>query len=284
MFWGPMDNSERHPKYLLILCSDVNVYYNYMIYDIRNNTYALTTEKCQLPNVGLVRSYTCGVISPDGQFVILGTNSGEFCVYSIVTKIFRISIPVSHNGIISICKAGDMIYLGSGDGIVKRFTGTDQTWYNAGQVQLKGEIMSISLHPESTDLVVGTNVGIIYHMNPNDLSVAVLAESHIRAVTAVDFGMKSDVFATGSLDGSVRVWDLVEYHDIVNIQQACECLCLAYTKSDLLCSGWKDQFIRVHSARDGRILFNIPNAHRSPIITIAANEKYIYFYIIYILI
>lgn len=183
-----------------------------------------------------------------------------------------------------------MIYFGCGDGKIKRFSGQDSTWYKGGEVQINGEVMSISCHPQGKNIVVGSKQGIIYIINTTDLSIEILSESHIAPVTCNDFGVlykyiyqiSNDLIATGSLDGSIKLWDLNNYKNVVNIQQHCECLCLAYTKSDLICSGWKDQFIRVFHARDGvlfiyfyqRMMFNIPNAHRSPITAIAANESY----------
>lgn len=82
-----------------------------------------------------------------------------------------------------------MIYFGCGDGKIKRFSGQDSTWYKGGEVQINGEVMSISCHPQGKNIVVGSKQGIIYIINTTDLSIEILSESHIAPVTCNDFGV-----------------------------------------------------------------------------------------------
>jgi len=53
---------------------------------------------------------------------MLGTSGGEVCIFSIYSQIYRATMPISNNGLLSICLQGDSIFVGSGDGKVKKLS------------------------------------------------------------------------------------------------------------------------------------------------------------------
>lgn len=82
--------------------------------------YFLKSAICQLPNTGLIRSYTFAKVQ--GDMLLAGTTGGEICVFSIASAIYRASMPLTSNGILSGTLDKDFMYVGGGDGKVKKVT------------------------------------------------------------------------------------------------------------------------------------------------------------------
>jgi hypothetical protein len=131
-----------------------------------------------MPSTGLSRSFTCGLVDSSGNFAIFGTTSGELCIFNIASKIFRASIPVSSNGILAIEEIDGAVFVGSGDGKVKKLMGSDVTWSIVAETHLGGKITSLSRSSDLREVVCGTNLGCIYRLLSNDLSNMLFAESH----------------------------------------------------------------------------------------------------------
>ncbi len=49
-----------------------------------------------------------------------GTASGEICVFSVYSSIYRASMPISSNGILSATIDSDFLYAGGGDGKIRK--------------------------------------------------------------------------------------------------------------------------------------------------------------------
>lgn len=45
------------------------------------------------------------------------------CIYSIATMVFKAAVPVSNNGVMSLALGGDTLFIGSGDGKLKKLRG-----------------------------------------------------------------------------------------------------------------------------------------------------------------
>ena len=74
----------------------------------------------------------------------MGTTAGEVCIYSIANMLFKAAIPVSNNGVLSLALCGDVLFVGSGDGKLKRLKGFETKWALEMEVPLNGSITSIS--------------------------------------------------------------------------------------------------------------------------------------------
>jgi len=111
---------------------------------------------------------------------------------------------------------------------------------------------------------------------------SVLQESHFDRVVAVAYPRDtSELFATASADGTVRVWDINNY--AVVCKGVCrggsitgEPLCLDFT-GEVLFSGWEDGRIRAHEAEDGDELWSISDAHRGGVtaLVVSNNKKFL---------
>jgi len=49
-----------------------------------------------------------------------GTSGGEICLFSIYSRIYRATMPISSNGLLSIALLDEHIFVGGGDGKVKK--------------------------------------------------------------------------------------------------------------------------------------------------------------------
>jgi len=57
-----------------------------------------------------------------------GTSGGEICLFSISSQIYRATMPISSNGLLSMVFQGDHIFIGSGDGKLKKLQVADGRW------------------------------------------------------------------------------------------------------------------------------------------------------------
>jgi hypothetical protein len=80
--------------------------------------YLMKQGSCQLPNTGLNRQYSFSKCR--GDLLLMGTTSGEVCIFSVHNNIYRASMPISSNGIHSAALGKDHLFVGGGDGKLKK--------------------------------------------------------------------------------------------------------------------------------------------------------------------
>lgn len=160
--WAPVVDTGRRPMYRLCFAFNQQMKVATLRYEVRSMRYAMVEEAFALPSSGFVRDYFVGFCS--GDSLCSGTAAGEFSVFSLTSKVYRASVRVSTNGVLSI--AGQphtgVIYVGSGDGVVQSFRGSDSTWTCEGQAQLMGRVVSLSLSADASFLLAGTSAGMMY--------------------------------------------------------------------------------------------------------------------------
>jgi WD40 repeat protein len=272
--WGGVVGSGRRPTYNLVTAFASQVICDTLAYDMRTMQYGLSSEQCQMPPTGLVREYHVSRITTDGDFFLAGTAGGDFVVFSMGSKVFRASVPVSNNGVLSMCVSslsGD-VYVGCGDGMIKKMAGRDDSWELLAEVKVVGKVVSLSLNHDSSELLAGTSTGTMHRVMADDLSVREIAASHVSCINGVAFGADNDVFGTVSKDGTVRVWELSEYSLVAQNTEPVEGLCLAFGDR-VLVSGWEDGFMRGYDPSSGYKQWEIPNAHREAMTAVAVNDK-----------
>jgi hypothetical protein len=52
--------------------------------------------------------------------LMAGTQGGEVCIFSVYSKIYKAAMPLSANGLLSIASIGDDVFIGGGEGKVKK--------------------------------------------------------------------------------------------------------------------------------------------------------------------
>ena len=192
------------------------------------------------------------------------------------------------NGVRTMCcsESDDTcLYIGSGDGTVTQFSGTDCHWKAQRSARVKGKAMSLSVCADETKLLVGTSLGTMYEIDLDTFTPTIISSSHVDGINAVMFAKSVSSTAktsnehccTASNDGTIQMWDLSSYESILRVQEASEatCLCLVHREDKMLIfSGWRDCSIRVYDASSGDTVFYIPNAHRKAVSSIDVTDKY----------
>lgn len=282
--WGKMDEKGRRPKYTLTFAHCSQLLCGELAYDITGMQYRLEVSSFFMPNVGIARTYLCATITQSRTDVLAGTTAGELVVFNADSLVYRNAVPVVRNGVHSVasCSATGYVYVGAGDGVLKKLVGRDSDWNLVGQVQLVGGITSISIGPGGGQLFAGTSAGKMYHMVASTLVTTELASSHLGSVTSCAFGDSSEEFATISVDGSVRVWDLSTYHLKCMATETVAGLCLVITRrvdnthsAGLVVSGWADGWLRAYDAATAQPKWHIATAHRGEVTAVACSAQYV---------
>lgn len=131
-------------------------------------------------------------------------------------------------------------------------------------------------------MLAATATGSISRINLSNRQAITIAESHTDTVLKVAFDVgTNERFATASMDGTIKVWDLVEY-SVTAIARRCKDqdsestpLCLAF--ANLLISGWSDGSVLAHNAEDGSNLWMLKNAHPGGVtaLVLSHNRRFI---------
>mmetsp|Transcript_12766 Transcript_12766/g.23776 ORF Transcript_12766/g.23776 Transcript_12766/m.23776 type:complete len:622 (+) Transcript_12766:2683-4548(+) len=270
--WGPVRDSNqglrgagKHPSYSVMCCHSNLVTVNTLDFNIGNMSYILSTSNCQLPSSGLTRTYTAAV--KVGDYLIAGTTSGELCVFNLISKIFRASIPVSSNGITSLLEVRGEVLVGSGDGTIKKLVGEDNRWNIVAQTSLAGKITSLGAAADGTEFLAGTSLGAIYRVLTRDLVHVFYSESHIGSVNDVSFGARSDQFCTIDKAGFVRLWDSSDYVVLFRAGPSArpEGTSCAIGDDGTILTGWGDGGIRCYNPQTSTLVWEINSAHRGPV-------------------
>ena len=145
LVWGDIisDVNPKHPTYTVISGSHQNVFINKLEFDISSMQYFLKASVCQLPNTGLIRSYTFAKVQ--GDMLLAGTTGGEICVFSIASAIYRASMPLTSNGILCGAVDKDFLYVGGGDGKIKKVALAGGSWTLTHEAALDSRVMSVNL-------------------------------------------------------------------------------------------------------------------------------------------
>ncbi|POM59031.1 Quinonprotein alcohol dehydrogenase-like superfamily domain containing hypothetical protein [Phytophthora palmivora] len=282
--WGKMDEKCRRPKYSLTFAHSSQLLCGELAYDISGMQYRLEVSSFSMPNVGIARTYLCAAITQTRTDVLAGTTAGELVVFNMDSLVYRNAVPVVRNGVQSVAACSDTgyVYVGAGDGVLKKLMGRDSDWNLVGQVQLVGGITSISISSGGSQLFAGTSAGKMYQIVATTLVICELASSHLGSVTSCAFGDSCQEFATISVDGSVRIWDLSTYHLKCMTTEAAAGLCIAITKhstasthSGLVVSGWADGWLRAYDAATAQPKWHIATAHRGEVIAVDCSAQYV---------
>lgn len=277
MSWGDIqvDANPKHPSYIIVTASSSAVHINTLEYDIASMQYYLNEGSCQMPNTGLTRNYTFSTIN--GDMLMAGTSGGEICLFSIYSQIYRATMPLSSNGLLSITLMDDKIFIGGGDGKVKKLSTEGGRWNLTHEAQLDGKVTSLSLSNDKKELIAGTSKSKIYRMLTSDLSFMIHTDAHYGGINDVAFGGNDNEFTCIDETGILKIWDNSEYKTVFTASggknsEGCSC-CLA--EDGTIVTGWSDGFIRCFDPQTHSIVWEVANAHRGRVTSVYADGNYI---------
>lgn len=101
-------------------------------------------------------------------------------------------MPLSSNGLLSIAIIDDNLFIGGGDGKVKKINIAGGKWNMTHEAQLDSKVMSISVSTDRKELIVGTNGGKLFRMLTTDLSFMLHTDAHTGSINDLAFGSRSD--------------------------------------------------------------------------------------------
>ena len=181
---------------------------------------------------------------------LAGTSGGEICIFSIYSSIYRATMPISSNGLFSLALADDFVYVGSGDGKVKKLSIAAGKWSLTHEAQLDSRVVSVCLSNDKKELIVGTSGGKLFRMLTADLSFMLHTDAHTGCINDLSFPPnRSDQFLSIDENGAVKMWDLSEYKSILTIHPgkvAKGSSCCIATDDLSIVTGWRDGFIRCY--------------------------------------
>lgn len=249
---------------------------NRLEFDISSMQYLMKNGQCQLPNTGLNRQYNFSKCR--GDLLLTGTSSGEVCIFSVYNNIYRASMPVSSNGIHSAALGTDFLFVGGGDGKIKKINIAAGQWTLSHEAQLDSKVMNINISNDEKELIVGTISGKMYRVLTGDLSFMLHSDAHNACINDLSFGADSNLFAAIDESGALKVWDLSEYKCQVTMMPAkvtggVSC-CLAKDDHTII-TGWRDGFLRCFDYTRRAQIWEVANAHRGAITSIYADSNYI---------
>ncbi|KAG8468747.1 hypothetical protein KFE25_013830 [Diacronema lutheri] len=296
--WGPVLAREsrrgaaRPSSYKLAVAAGWHVKEVFLHFNVKAMQYEAEATPLALPASGLVRAYASAAYTAGDAFLLAGTQVGELCVFALAQEppqppadappaaaaprksgVFRACVPVSAGagGVRALALDGDCVWLGAGDGKVKRFRGSDQSWLMEEEGIVEGRVVALSLCADRRSLLAGTSAGHLYSVDAGSLAARVLYTSHTAAVRCVAFSAaSSERVASASADGSVRLWDLSSYAVTFSAQRTGQlptCLVLGGElggSGALVLSGWEDGAIFCHDPDEQQTPQHTPAAPRAP--------------------
>jgi len=167
-----------------------------------------------------------------------------------------------------VVKAKDnVVYLGGGDGSVKKLRGSDRDWQVLGETKIPGRIVSLSLNSDESCLVAGMAHGSMCILDTTSLKYKIAGESHMAGINDIAFGKKDSSYCcTISEDRLLRVWNLGNYHVQRTIKGQCAGRrCLIDSVRGEIISGWSNGAVRAFSIDTGRESWSIAKAHKGAI-------------------
>ncbi|KAG4071780.1 hypothetical protein HA402_011934 [Bradysia odoriphaga] len=122
-------------------------------------------------------------------------------------------------------------------------------------------VRCLSFHPTGDYMIVGTDHEVlrVYDINTSQCFVSAIAsQQHTSSVTCVKYALTAKMYASGSLDGSIKLWDVVSGRCINTFSQAhegAEVCSVTFSKNGkyLLSSG-KDSLVKLWELSTSRCL------------------------------
>ena len=282
--WNSVPSNNSRPEYQLLCTMGKKVLVHRFSYSIAMSQYKMVVEAFKMP-AGLIRKYTCSALTKPAdattpQNLILGTSIGELHVYQVNTEVYRASMRLCSGGITAMCRGPDGIYIGGGDGTLRRMVGAQASWEEADSVQLNGSVTSLSFQSSGGTIRAGTNDGKIYTIASGEegMVIGTVIQSEIDSVIAVSFSSKSsERFATMTQSGIVRTWNLGDYAATMQTKSFSRDrgTCMVYDSGvDQIITGWSSGCVRAFSDATGELLWEIPRAHKGAVRSVASTPLF----------
>jgi WD40 repeat protein len=252
------------------------------VYDVDRDDFLFQyqLEDGDSPHTNHIRSIAW---TSDGRSLVTGGEDGRVRIFSLAQQILGNTIDVGSGEVFQVCVAnrGDFFAAVSGDGFLSLYRLSNLTLIDrlARGTDSTATLVATSVAISSDDKLIAVGYGD-YHValwDPQVRRLVSLHCCHASGVYAVKFVPRQQRLVTGSLDATVKIWDI--YWDSIKgptleLRATLEghssyVLSLAIDPmGELLVSGSKDLTARVSSVSRGVMLYSI-KAHSNSVITVA---------------
>ncbi|CAM9155645.1 unnamed protein product [Ectocarpus fasciculatus] len=255
------------------------------LWDLDPYTGDMTSEKLAGdPRASIAREVTALSFSHDKELLFAATSSGDYMIGSLKARRIKKTVQATKQGLGAIsCYRGGLV-VGGGDGTLTTFDDVEPFTARSKTTLDGSAVIGVSLssdHLEVISILASTAAGSVYRVNLETMSQITISESHTSGVVAVAFpAHTSERFASASRDGSVRIWDLVDYAVIStgktrNNRYIASPVCICY--ADYVISGWTDGSVIAHDPDTGDIMWSIGDAHQGEVsaIVLSHNNRFL---------
>lgn len=294
--WGEIYNSgTRNQQYTLFVPFNTGVRICKLSFSIKTLAFELDCQACHLPGAGgrmggYVRKYRC--CASIGLDLLCGTSSGDLLVYNAESGLYRTALTLCANGINALVQADShrCVFVGGGDGTLKKISGSEKEWALQGAIQLEGSIVSMASSSDDAQIVAITTAGLIYRVLTADMTYTVAAEAPLNGLNDIALSAaRPDIFASVSNDGIFRLWDLNEYTIVSQFTLATNVRsgqvadvpiptsCAFDPEPHLVVTGWSDGRIRCIDTTTKRatLAWTMSNGHKGKVHTVRVCTLYI---------
>lgn len=172
-----------------------------------------------------------------------------------------------------------MLFIGGGDGKIKKVNLAGGAWTLTHEAQLDSPVMSMNFSNDKNELIVGTQGGKLYRVLSNDLSYLLHSDAHIGTINDVAFGADSNNFVTVDESGALKMWDLSDFKCQFTgfpTRQAAASR-VFFTKDDnTVIVGYRDGQLRCFDTMNAKAqLWDVSMAHKGAVTAIYADQNYI---------
>jgi glucose repression regulatory protein TUP1 len=248
------------------------------VYAVDRNDFLFQSqlEEADTPHTNHIRPIAW---TSDGRSLVTGGEDGRVRIFSLAERVLCNTIDVGSGEVFQVCVAnrGDFFAAVSGPGFLSLYRLSNLTLIErlARETDSTTTLVAIS----SDDRLIAVGDGD-YHVALWDTQVRRLASlhcCHASGVYAVKFVPRQQRLVTGSLDSTVKIWDIywdslkgptLELRAILEGHSSYVLSLAIDPQGELLVSGSNDLTARVSSVSRSVMLYSI-KAHSNSVITVA---------------
>ncbi len=268
---------KRRPtsEYQIATASNKNIW----IWHLNPKTGELSNYKI---NTGVVvRDYTVMYFSPAGDYLYLGSTTGDISVIHMRSKVVVATVPVCALGVTAMLPFQNYVIVGGGDGTITIFQqnpNSKDILEPIRKIKISDHgISSVSTSSFQDKIYIGTygSENYVYPLSEKNNHVSLLSKNHRASVGKVTC-LDDELFASVADDKTVRVWNLSKYEvkHMVEYKSLALPTSMCFMKGvEVILTGWGDGSIKAMDSVTGESIWQMPNAHKVGITALQASKN-----------